>query len=127
MLHVVGYLYYWQMGFNSVFKGLSNTIRTQSKEQIKMVTLDIKDLNVNLPIQGITQTTKFWLNKNNNNRELIERTLYMLQIILKQNYFQHNEHQFQPKKKGGGIAMGYPISSTKVEVYPQYLEEKLKH
>jgi len=21
-LHVVGYLYYWQMGFNSVFKGL---------------------------------------------------------------------------------------------------------
>ena len=22
MLHLVGYLYYWQMGFNSVFKGL---------------------------------------------------------------------------------------------------------
>jgi hypothetical protein len=22
-LHLVGYLYYWQMGFNSVFKGLS--------------------------------------------------------------------------------------------------------
>jgi len=21
-LHLVGYLYYWQMGFNSVFKGL---------------------------------------------------------------------------------------------------------
>jgi len=23
-LHLVGYLYYWQMGFNSVFKGLTN-------------------------------------------------------------------------------------------------------
>ena len=22
-LHIVGYLYYWQMGFNSVFKGLN--------------------------------------------------------------------------------------------------------
>ena len=27
MLHLVGYLYFWQMGFNSVFKGL--TIRLQ--------------------------------------------------------------------------------------------------
>ena len=24
LLHLVGYLYYWQMGFNSVFKGLKN-------------------------------------------------------------------------------------------------------
>ena len=24
LLHLVGYLYYWQMGFNSVFKGLSS-------------------------------------------------------------------------------------------------------
>jgi len=26
LLHLVGYLYYWQMGFNSVFKGLKCTI-----------------------------------------------------------------------------------------------------
>ena len=24
-MHLVGYLYYWQMGFNSVFKGLKRT------------------------------------------------------------------------------------------------------
>ena len=24
LLHLVGYLYYWQMGFNSVFKGLDS-------------------------------------------------------------------------------------------------------
>jgi len=28
LLHLVGYLYYWQTGFNSVFKGLMpNTLR----------------------------------------------------------------------------------------------------
>jgi len=27
LLHLVGYLYYWQMGFNSVFKGLIKKIR----------------------------------------------------------------------------------------------------
>jgi len=26
LLHLVGYLYYWQMGFDSVFKGLMVTI-----------------------------------------------------------------------------------------------------
>jgi len=26
LLHLVGYLYYWQMGFNSVFKGLSKAV-----------------------------------------------------------------------------------------------------
>jgi hypothetical protein len=25
-LHLVGYLYYWQMGFNSVFKGLRQSV-----------------------------------------------------------------------------------------------------
>jgi hypothetical protein len=34
-LHLVGYLYYWQMGFNSVFKGLMFKINTL--------------LNINLP------------------------------------------------------------------------------
>jgi len=26
LLHLVGYLYYWQMGFNSVFKGLIDIV-----------------------------------------------------------------------------------------------------
>jgi len=38
----------------------------QINEQMKIITLDIKYLYVNLPIQGIIQTTKFWLNKNIN-------------------------------------------------------------
>jgi hypothetical protein len=30
-LHLVGYLYYWQMGFNSVFKGLNQGFELQQR------------------------------------------------------------------------------------------------
>ena len=48
----------------------------QISEQIRIITLDIKDLYVNLPIQGIIQAAKFWLNKNINDMELIKQTLH---------------------------------------------------
>jgi len=37
LLHLVGYLYYWQMGFNSVFKGLSNTQFREEKLNDKLI------------------------------------------------------------------------------------------
>jgi len=55
-----------------------------------MITLDIKDLHVNLPIQNIVHITKFWLNKHNNVNTITEQTLYLLKVMLKQNYFQYN-------------------------------------
>ena len=30
LLHLVGYLYYWQMGFNSVFKGLITPVHLKT-------------------------------------------------------------------------------------------------
>jgi hypothetical protein len=33
LLHLVGYLYYWQMGFNSVFKGLRVGQLTDQKSE----------------------------------------------------------------------------------------------
>jgi hypothetical protein len=89
-------------------------------EHMKIITLDIKDLYVNLPIQGILQTTKFWVNKHNNTSMRIEQILQLLETILKQNYFQYNGQLFRPQK---GIAMGSPKSSTIVEIYIQLLEE----
>jgi hypothetical protein len=38
LLHLVGYLYYWQMGFNSVFKGLIQILRDVGKD--KTITLN---------------------------------------------------------------------------------------
>jgi hypothetical protein len=68
-----------------------------------MIILDIKYLYVNLPIQGIFQTTKFWLNKHNNTSTTIEQILQLLETILKQNYFQYTNQLFHAEK---GIAMG---------------------
>jgi hypothetical protein len=89
-------------------------------EHMKIITLDIKDLYVNLPLQGILHTTKFWLNRNNNTSTTIKQTLQLLETILKQNYFQYNNQTFRPEK---GIAMGSPISGTIAEIYIQLIEE----
>jgi len=63
-----------------------------------MITLDIKDLYVNLPIQNILHITKFWLKKHNNINMITEQTLHLLKVILKQSYFQNN-NQFLPLEK----------------------------
>jgi hypothetical protein len=89
-------------------------------ENMKLITLDIKDMYVNLPVTGIIQTASFWLYKhNNNNKRLNERILNMLNTNIKQNYFQYESQIFQPEK---GLTMGSPVSSTIAEIYLQYLE-----
>jgi hypothetical protein len=93
----------------------------QVNKHNRMITLDIKDLYVNLPVKNNLQVNKFWLNKHYNNNMITEQTLYLLKVILKQNYFQYNNPFFQPEK---GIAMGSPISSTIAEIYLQYKKKK---
>ena len=84
----------------------------QINESMNMITLDIKDMYVNLPIEGIMLTTKFWLNKNsNNNKHLKQQTLNIIRTIIKQNYFQYDGQIYKPEK---GIAMGSPISSRNI-------------
>jgi hypothetical protein len=93
----------------------------QINENSKIITLDIKALYVDLPTKNILHITKFWLNKHKHDHTITEQTLYLLEVILKQNYFQYNNHFYQPNK---GIAMGSPISSTLAKIYLQYLEEE---
>jgi len=76
-------------------------------EKHRILTLDIKDLYVNLPKQGIIQSTSFWLDKNNTSKKIKEQIIRLLKIIIEQNYFQYNDQFFKPKN---GIAMGSPIS-----------------
>ena len=75
----------------------------QINENNRIITLDIKDLYVNWPTKNILCITEFWLNKGNQDRVTIHQTPYILETILKQNYFQHNNQFYQPNK---GIAMG---------------------
>jgi len=89
-------------------------------EKSKILTLDIKDLYVNMPKQGIIQSTIFWLDKNNTSKKVKEQIIRLLKIIIEQNYFQYNDQFFKPKN---GIAMGSPVPGTLAEIYLQHIEE----
>jgi hypothetical protein len=100
-------------------------LNTQIKDYHRNVSLDIKDLYVNIPIEDILQITKSWLKKQKHNNKIIEQTIRIREIILKQNYFQYDNRFYQPKK---GIAMGSSISSTIAVIYLQHLEDRyVKH
>jgi hypothetical protein len=88
--------------------------KLQINENMRIITLDIKDMYVNLPTAGITQSAEFWLNKHkSNNKKLNQQIINMLSTITKQNYFQYEGTYYQPKK---GIAMGSPISGLIAEI-----------
>jgi hypothetical protein len=57
--------------------------RLQIDKQMKVITLDIKDLFVSLPIQGILTTAKFWRNRNVLDKELIKQIPHVLEMIMK--------------------------------------------
>ena len=92
----------------------------QINENHKIITLEIKDLYVNLSIQNILKITVFCLNKNNQNHASIDNILHLLEIILRQNYFQYNNQFYQPNN---GISIGSPTSSMLAEMYLQYFEK----
>jgi hypothetical protein len=93
--------------------------------QYRLATFDIKDLYVKLPIQDIVKATKFCLHKYNVQPEITQQMVLLIETVLTQNYFQHNNQYYKPDT---GIAMGSPLSSTMTETYLQYLEKLLiKH
>jgi hypothetical protein len=44
-------------------------------QHMRIVTLDIKEMYVNLPVKGIIKTAQFWFNKHNNNSKEINEQL----------------------------------------------------
>ena len=72
------------------------------------LTMDIKDLYVNIPISETINITKTHLLKNND-IHTTNQIITLLEIILKQNYFSFQGQIYQPDK---GVAMGSPISGT---------------
>jgi hypothetical protein len=94
-------------------------------EYNKIITLDFKDLYVNLPKQGIILSTIFWLDKNNINKKIKEQVTHLLKVIIEQNYLQYNNQFFRPRN---GIAMASPTSGTLAKIYLQLIEELfIKH
>jgi len=84
----------------------------------RLITMDIKDLYVNIPITETTDITKTPMLKHNE-PEIATQICKLLETILHKNYFIFQEQIYQPNK---GIAMGSPISGTIAEIFLQHLE-----
>jgi hypothetical protein len=69
----------------------------------KIITLDVKNLYVNLPMQDTLKITSLWFRKNNSDSKLAKRNLELFKIILNQYYFQYGGKLFELIR---GIAMG---------------------
>jgi hypothetical protein len=100
-------------------------VQLKCTHKYRMITLDIKDLYVNIPIQDVIQITNMILQYNNKEIVLKQQTAHALNTILLHNYFQYKNNIYQPNK---GIAMGSPISGIIAEIFLQHFENLLiKH
>jgi hypothetical protein len=89
------------------------------------MTLDIKDLYVNILVNEVLHITKTLSNYNNINNELSQEMNSLLEAVLNLNYLQHLNKFYKPNKR---IAMGSPISGAIANIFIQYYENLiLKH
>jgi len=87
-----------------------------SKDQL--ITYDIKDLDVNIPIEETLTITKSMLLKKND-AHVTQQIIILIEAVLSQNYFMFQNKIHQPEK---GVSMGSPVSSTIAEIVLQHLE-----
>jgi hypothetical protein len=85
-----------------------------------MITFDIKDLYVNIPVcETLDITTNLLLR--HNDEHITKQMISLLHTILQQNHFSFQNNIFQPYT---GIAMGSPISGIIAEIFLQFLENR---
>ena len=91
----------------------------------KIITMDIKDLYVNIPTNETLNIAKNLLILNHTERNTKNEIILILKTILDQNYFQYNDKFYKPRS---GIAMGSPLSGIMAEIFLQHFEQcKIKH
>ena len=88
-------------------------------ENHRLITFDIKDLYVNIPVAETLNIIKAKLLQNNDSR-ITHQILSLLRVVLTQNYFGFQQSIYQPEQ---GISMGSPLSGLIVEIFPQHYED----
>ena len=101
---------------NTLAKALTQ-LKINSKH--RLLTLDIKDLYVNIPIKETINITKSQLLVHND-KHTTNQIIMLLETILGQNYFTFQKQIYEPDK---GVAMGSPFSGTVAEIFLQHLEK----
>jgi len=98
-------------------------VKLEITDTHRLITFDIKDLYVNIPIQETINIAQERMTKNNDPQKT-QRIIKLLKVILRQNYFTFQEQIFQPTQ---GVAMGSPISGLVLEIFLQHEEIHIKH
>jgi hypothetical protein len=98
----------------------NNLTKLKINDNHKMITLDIKDLYVNIPIKETLDITRDILLLHNE-EPIATQMVTLLNTILQQNYFSFDNQIYQPHK---GVTMGSPISGIIAEIFLQSFEEK---
>jgi hypothetical protein len=94
---------------------VNDLTKLEIHENHRMVTLDIKDLYVNIPIYETLDIFKA-RQLQNNDTQITHQILSLLRAIQSQNYFTFQQKIYQPNE---GISMGTPISSLIAEIFLQ--------
>jgi hypothetical protein len=101
-------------------ENLAHNITTiKTNENLRMVTFDIKDLYVNIPIEEALKITEQQLLKND--KQKTKHIMTILHTILKQNYFEYQDKIYHPST---GVAMESPISGIIAEIILQHIENR---
>jgi hypothetical protein len=91
----------------------------------KLLTMDIKDLYVKIPINTTLNIVNTLLKRNRIDDCSRIEPLFALRLIIIQNYFQYEGKFYKPNS---GVAMGSPLSGTLAEIFLQDLEQqRIKH
>jgi hypothetical protein len=69
----------------------NNINKLKLKPDHKILTMDIKDLYVNIPINDTLYITNNLLKQNHTDKAITKEIMAILEMILNQNYFQYND------------------------------------
>jgi hypothetical protein len=100
-----------------------NLCKLKLNPDYKLLTMDIKDLYVKIPINHTLNITNKLLNNNQVDEHITKDIMSILKMITNQNYFQYEGKFYQPTT---GVAMGSSLSSILAEVFLQDLEQQAK-
>ena len=96
----------------------ADLVKLNLSKDHQLITYDIKDLDVNIPIEETLTITKSMLLKKND-AHVTQQIIILIEAVLSQNYFMFQNKIHQPEK---GVSMGSPVSSTIAEIVLQHLE-----
>jgi hypothetical protein len=108
--------------YDNIKKSISlaeDLTKLKINENYTMMTYDIKDLYVNIPIEEKLMITKSLLLKHND-AQVTKQIITLLVVILQQNYCSFENILYQSEK---GVSMGSPVSNTIAEIFLQYIED----